>query len=351
MTVRLQPTMAQPAFGALLGSVRLRAAAEDFHVTEMPLVTADGDGEHWLVRIRKRGLTTPEAARRLGVAFGVPSGSVSHAGLKDRHAVTEQWLSVHAPRVATLPVLEGDGLWLLEGARHRRKLRPGTLAGNRFDLRLHELDADPAALARRLLAIAREGVPNFFGPQRFGREGGNLDKALAWFAGGLRVKRRDLRGLFLSAARAELFNRVLAARVSAGTWNRPIAGDLLMLDGRRSLFPAASEPLDSLTARAAAGAIHPTGPLAGNGGTRPEHAAAALEESIVGADDPLLRGLQTQRVTAARRALRVAVRDLWFVFESPTALRVGFDLPPGAYATTVLQQILVLTETDQRSST
>jgi tRNA pseudouridine13 synthase len=222
-------------------------------------------------------------------------------------------------------------------------LRPGTLAGNRFELTLRALDAEPAALARRLLRIAREGIPNFFGPQRFGHKGRNLDKALAWFEGRMRVGRRDLRGLLLSAARSELFNRVLAERVRAGTWNRPVDGDLFMLDGRQSVFPGGSETPERLRTRTAALEIHPTGPLAGRGGIAPEGEAGALEANHLHEEEPLLTGLVAHRVDAARRPLRVPVRELWFSFPEPDVLRVGFTLPPGAYATSVLEQCLGLT--------
>jgi tRNA pseudouridine13 synthase len=340
---RLLPTPPVPAFGELLGTARLRERPEDFRVIEIPRVLPDGDGEHWLVRIRKRGLTTAQAGHRLAEAFGVRPRDVSHAGLKDRHAVTEQWLSIHAPRIATLPMLDTDELTLLEGARHRRKLRPGTLAGNRFELTLRALNAEPAALGRRLLCIAREGIPNFFGPQRFGHEGRNLDKALAWFEGRMRVGRRDLRGLLLSAARSELFNRVLAERVRAGTWNQPVDGDLFMLDGRQSVFAGGSEAPERLRARAAALEIHPAGPLAGRGGVAPEGEAAELEAAYLHDREPLLAGLVAHRVDAGRRPLRVPVRELWFNFPEPEVLRVGFTLPPGAYATSVLEQCLGIT--------
>lgn len=333
--------------GRALGSARLRVAPEDFRVYEIPLVAPDGDGEHWLIRVRKRGVTTAEAAHRIASAFAVPVRAVSHAGLKDRNAVTEQWFSVHARQARSLPELDADDVRIIEGARHRRKLRPGTLRGNRFDLILRGLDAPRAALHSRLLRIASAGVPNYFGPQRFGRGGGNVDKALAWFEGRLKVRRRDLRGLFLSAARAELFNRVLARRVSEGVWSRPLAGDLMMLDGRRSLFPASASELPTLTMRAAAGAIHPTGPLVGAGGIRPEADAAAIEASIIRPDDRLVAGLIERGASASRRPLRLMVREMWFHELDAATLRLGFVLPPGGYATTVLNECLAVTDDAQ----
>lgn len=344
---RRLPTLPVPAFGPALGRARLRARPEDFRVREIPLVAPDGEGEHWLVAVWKRGLTTPEAGQRLAACFDVPPSAVSHAGLKDRNAVTEQWFSVHAPRVTSLPLRATDDFRIIGGDRHRRKLRPGTLRGNRFDLVLRDLDAPRRALGERLLRIAREGVPNYFGAQRFGRGGANVDKALAWFGGRLRVRRRDLRGLFLSAARAEVFNRVLARRVSDGNWNRPLAGDLMMLDGRSSLFLASAGELGTLVERSALGRIHPSGPLPGAGGMRPEADAARLEEAILAEEGDILAGLEQRGAKASRRPLRLMVRELWFHERDDNTLRLGFTLPPGGYATSVLDQCLNLAEGDQ----
>lgn len=341
MEPELRPTRTLPAHGGPVGQGRLRSAPEDFRVFEHLSFPPDGAGHHLLLRIRKRGRTTHEAMDAIAGRLGIPAREVGHAGLKDRHAVTEQWLSVHHPAEADLaPGPVAEGIEVLAVHRHGRKLRTGALGGNRFELVIRDLDAAPAALGRRLLVIARYGVPNYFGPQRFGRGGANVDKVLAWFDGRLRVRDRRVRSLLLSAARSELFNRVLAERVRRGCWDSPLAGDLMVLDGRGSLFPAADEQPERLGRRLALMGIHPTGPLPGVAGPATTGEAALLETELVQDDDPLLAGLRRQRVKAMRRALRLRVADLHWRMPEPGVLELGFSLPAGAYATTVVSEIV-----------
>ncbi|MGD8708947.1 MAG: tRNA pseudouridine(13) synthase TruD [Ectothiorhodospiraceae bacterium] len=338
---RLLPSALRPAHGFPVARARFRVWPEDFRVVERLGFCPDGDGEHWLVRIRKRGCTTPDAVRVVARAAGVAPRDVGYAGLKDRHAVTEQWLSVPVGGELMPGTVLGD-VELLEVERHRRKLRTGALAGNRFVITLRDVSAAPERISRRLLAIALDGVPNYFGPQRFGFQGRNLDKALAYFEGRLRVRDRKLRGLLFSAARAELFNRVLSRRVAEGTWNRALPGELMMLDGRRSLFAAETEPADSLVRRLTLMNIHPTGPLPGRGGARPDADVAALEAAVLEEAPALMHGLVEHGLEGARRALRLHVSDLGWDFPAPGVVRVAMSLPAGAYATTVLGEVFEL---------
>jgi tRNA pseudouridine13 synthase len=322
----------------------MRSVPEDFVVREWPLAEASGDGEHLLVLLRKRGWTTPAAAGQLARAFGVANGRVSYAGMKDRHAVTEQWLSIHVPgRGVPEPAALPPGLELLQIRRHHRKLRRGALRGNRFELRLRGVTATPKALHRRLLAVAHRGVPNYFGSQRFGRDGDNTTRALAWFRGEVSVANRRERGFLLSAARSAVFNAVLAERVAQDSWDQPVAGDRLMLDGRRSLFSASSEDGAVLAARMARSAVHATGPLPGKPGQLPgDEPLPEVERRVLADHESLVAGLRAADVVADRRALRVPVRALAWSLGGDGQLRLRFDLPPGAYATTVLDQVLRL---------
>lgn len=306
--------------------------------------SADGEGPHLLLRIRKTGLTTDDAVRELADAWALPVRDIGYAGRKDRDAVTEQWLTVPWPPVAALPT-PGEvapGLALLDAQRQRRKLRVGALAGNHFRLVLREVAADPAAVDARLWRIARRGVPNYFGPQRFGRGGGNVDKALAWMEDRLRVRGRGQQGLLISAARSECFNRVLATRVADGSWDRAGADDLMILDGRGSLFPAATESPPVLRRRVDALAVHPTGPLPGSDGPEPGPAVATAEAAALAGLEPLLDGLRRRRVTAARRSLRLRVADLAWHWPEPGTLVLSFGLPAGGYATVVVGEVFDL---------
>ena len=204
------------AYGEALGTAVLKATAEDFQVDEVLDIPLSGDGEHLWLWVEKRGLNTEEAARRLAKAAGVPLRTVSYAGLKDRQALTRQWFSVQLPGKADpdLSGAENDTLKILKTSRHKRKLQRGAHAANGFTLRLTQLNADKDALEQRLQLIAKQGVPNYFGSQRFGWQGGNLGEARDYAARKALPEQRNVRSRLLSTARSYLFNQVLAARVA-----------------------------------------------------------------------------------------------------------------------------------------
>lgn len=300
-----------------------------------------GDGEHLLLLIRKTGINTADVSRWLAEALSVRRRDVGHAGLKDRHAVADQWFGVHVPgRDPRLPD-PPQGIRVLRRLRHRRKLRPGALRGNRFIIRLRELCGAPEALPPRLLTLARFGVPNWFGLQRFGRGGSNLLGAERLFAGQT-VPDRQIRGLYLSAARSLLFNQVLAARVRDGSWQGVLPGDVMTFSGSRSLFLAdASTPHD---ARLRQLDLHATGPLHGLDGIRPSGPAAELERAVLERFPALCAGLEAFRMRADRRALRLPVRGLGWWWPAPDSLVLQFSLPPGSFATAVIRELAEVEE-------
>jgi len=328
------------AHGNAVLSARVRATPEDFFVEELPGFEPSGAGEHLLLTIEKRGMNTVFVAKRLAQWARVPEMSVSYAGLKDRHAVTRQRFSVHLPKkkAPDIAALESDELRVLGHTWHSRKLPRGALAGNHFVLVLRDVDGDREAIGQRLQAIADRGVPNYFGEQRFGREGDNVAQALAMFAG--RRVRREERTLLLSAARSELFNRVLAARVRAGNWDSALEGEVWSLSGSRSVF--GPEPFtDQLGRRLAEFDIHPSGPLWGRGELRSRAAVAELEMQALADEDALaLRaGLESAGLEQERRALRLRPADLRWEWLDDNSLQLSFSLPPGAYATVVLAEL------------
>lgn len=344
------------AFGEPVLTAAIRSMPEDFQVDEIPAFEATGEGEHLLLDIRKRGANTVAIAKQLAQWAGVPEMGVSYAGQKDRHAVTTQRFSVHLPkRVAPdLAALATPNLEVVASAWHNRKLPRGALEGNRFTLVLRQVRGEREAIEQRLREIAARGLPNWFGEQRFGRGGGNVAQALEMFgyagpaqesaAAGARAPkkhvRREQRSLLLSAARSELFNRVLTARVLDGSWERGLEGEVWMLAGSRSVF--GPEPWSAaLAERLAAFDIHPSGPLWGEGAPRVEGACAALEAQALGEDDgPALRaGLEDARLKQERRALRQRAGDLQWHWHDAGTLELRFELAPGSYATAVLHEL------------
>lgn len=318
----------------------IRSTPEDFFVEELPAFEPSGEGEHLLLTVEKRGMNTSHVARRLAEWAGVADVAVGYAGLKDRHAVTRQRFSVQLPGRAAPDIagLQDNDLKVLEAVRHSRKLSRGALAGNRFVLLLREVQADPQAIDARLRQIAGQGVPNRFGEQRFGREGGNVQAALAMF-GGRRVG-REQRSILLSAARSELFNRVVSARVLDGSWNTGCQGEVWMLEGSRSVF--GPEPWnEDLAERLARFDIHPSGPLWGAGELRSTDACARIEMDAL-ADDLAMRlrsGLERAGLKQERRSLRLRPQGLEWSWCDDGALRLAFELPTGTYATTLLAEL------------
>lgn len=349
------------------GTARIRVTPEDFEVHEELGFAAAGQGEHVLLQVRKRLANTAWVARDLARTAGVRHFDVGYAGLKDRNAVTTQWFTVPSRRrdPASWLGTGGEGYEVIAAEAHARKLPRGALAGNRFRIVLRDFAGDAARLADRIVAAARDGVPNYFGRQRFGRDLGNLrgtferaaleaaagaagaeagaeaDAEAAAEAAAARHGLRD-RGFELSALRSLLFNAVLAARVERGDWRELRVGERANLDGSNSSF-AVRELDATLASRLAALDIHPTGPLHGRGGSGLTGEIATLESEILGRYPEVVARLDEDRVDAARRPLRVAVRDLELEWLEPAHTAVlSFRLRPGSFATTVLRELVEL---------
>ena len=338
MTVFEEMAALPCAHGGPAGRAQVRAAPEDFLVQEWLGWEADGLGDHLLLRVRKRGANTLWVAKQLARLAKLDPRDVGFAGLKDRDAVAEQSFTVPARSAIgeSWAGVAGEGFEVVAAARHRRKLKRGALKGNDFTITLRAFSGDPAALEQRLRAIAAAGVPNYFGPQRFGRDAGNLRTALAWFADGVAPTDRWQRGFALSAARAAIFNSVIARRVSDGTWNRLLPGEIVNLDGSGSVFVA--DVIDAaLEERCARLDIHPTGPLWGR--REPTPALAALEAEVGARHDVLAQGLSKAGLEAERRALRIRVDRVEWTIEGEV-VQLRFRLFRGAFATAVLHELI-----------
>ena len=339
------PRQQPAAWGGPAGTGRIRVTPEDFRVFEVPLVEPGGEGEHAWLKVRKRNSNTPWVAQQLAGFAGVPLSAVSDAGLKDRRAVTEQWFSVHLPGRPDpdWAGLQHEDFQVLAAQRHLRKLKTGTLLGNRFELRVRELDCDLQLLEQRVRQVAAGGFPNYFGPQRFGRDGANLDEAARMFSQPRRRIARAKRGIYLSAVRSALFNRVLAARVENGSWNRVLPGEALQLEGKSACFVTDAPDAETLQ-RVQELAVHPTGPLCGDGDSLCRGEALAFEREQLQDWEGWIDALRRARVNAARRALRALPRDLHWQEEDAGCGLLSFYLPSGCYATSLLAELIRVSE-------
>jgi len=329
-----QDDLLPTVYGERLGEGRIRSTAADFKVDETLSFEPDGEGDHWLLRVEKREANTPWVAGQLARHAGVRSSDVGYAGLKDRYAVTRQWFSVPVATGGDPRSWSLEDARVLEAVRHRRKLRTGSLSGNHFTLVVRELNVAPEALDKRLAAIASAGVPNYFGSQRFGRDGDNVERLLK----GKLPRRNPLRGILLSAGRSWLFNEILAQRVNDGSWNTPLPGELMVLDGSRSFFPR--DPDDAeIDDRCRRGDIHPSAALWGEGDSQAAETVAELENAVAREYPGILAKLATARMRHDRRPLRMPVSHLRWTHEAQ-ALRLSFSLPAGSFATTVLRELI-----------
>lgn len=328
------------AHGGPAGNARLRATPDDFIVREWLGFEADGEGDHLLLKVRKRGANTLWVAKQLAKIAKVHPRDVGFAGLKDRDAVAEQAFSVPARSAigTNWAGVTGDGFEVLSAERQRRKLKRGALKGNDFALVLREFAGDEALLEQRLQTIAAEGVPNYFGPQRFGRGGQNVVSALAWFSGEGPAPERIERGFALSAARSVIFNAVLAERVRAASWNRLLDGDVVNLNGSGSFFPVASVD-DTLRERCRELDVHPTGPMWHGEALLSTGAIAELEAGVAQRYRVLASGLAKAGLEPERRPLRVPVRELSWSIEGGN-VHLQFRLQRGSFATAVLHELI-----------
>jgi len=332
------------AYGAAPASGLLRVEPEDFLVEEQLGFAPAGSGGHLLLKVRKRNANTQWVARELARLAGCRPPEVGYAGLKDRRALTLQWYSVPRPRsVIDWQAVRTADYEVLEAHAHTRKLPRGALAGNRFAVRIRAPGGAgtelAARLAERLEVIARRGVPNYFGTQRFGRDAGNLQRL-----GAAQRLPPQQRGFALSAARSVIFNALLAARVTDGSWERLQVGDVANLDGRGSVFPV--EAVDAaLIERSGRLEIHPTGPLWGEGSPPSAGEMLELETAIAARYPDAAAACAAARMRQERRSLRLAVHELRCEVEA-RAVRVHFRLARGSFATAVLAELIGAQSTD-----
>ena len=315
----------------------LKAECADFVVKEQLGYDMSGDGEFVAVKVRKTDCNTLFVGEQLAKFAGISARNMSYAGLKDRKAVTEQWFSLQMPGQPTpdFSQFSLEGVEILEVTRHQRKIRIGSLQGNHFEILLRNAE-ETDELKVRLDFLAKNGFPNYFTEQRFGRDGNNLTQALRWANGEIKVKDRNKRSFYLSAARSEVFNLIVAKRIELGLAQQVLNGDVLQLNGSHSWFVAdESEDLTQLQQRLIQQDILLTAPLIGE----EDKSAVDFENEIFAQHQALFDLMRQERIKAARRPILMQPQQFQWQFE-PNGLRLQFDLPAGSYATALIRELV-----------
>ena len=332
-------------YGKPLLKGRLKVIAEDFLVDEMLGFEPAGEGEHLFVQVEKSNLTTHELIERVAKDAGIRPRDVGYSGIKDKTAVTRQWLSLHLPgKIHNAVSLEADDYIVLRQIWHDKKLRPGTHRSNRFDVLLREVVEPDSKSMEQIESISDFGMANYFGQQRFGAGLDNVQRALQVLGNARKSRRlgRNKKSLYLSALRSELFNQILSRRIEQGIWRQPVEGDIFMLSGSRSIFQEAIN--DEILARYRNFDISSTASLYGYGASRLSGTALQIEQRVYTENQDICDCLAAQGAKRQMRALRHVVQDFSVDYEADKQqLRVKATLPRGCYFTSLLGHFI---ETD-----
>jgi tRNA pseudouridine13 synthase len=335
----LRPPLLTPDLPGVGG--RIKVEPEDFQVEEIPSYAPCGSGEHLYLWVEKRDVGPEFFARTIAQRLGVPVGTVGTAGLKDRHAVTRQWVSVPQQAEPRLTKLDGGGITLLTHSRHTNKLKPGHLRGNTFTILIRDADRSKADAATAVFdRIQSYGLPNYYGPQRFGRDGGNIDLGFRCLAGTQPKRLRPFVYKFaLSAVQSLLFNDYLGRRLSEGLFRTVLPGDVMAKWPAGGLFVAEDVPTEQH--RFDAKETVTAGPMFGKHTFAASDVAAEREAAVLADHKLSLRSFDGfgQLMGGTRRHNLIYLDDLTAGWE-PAGLRLRFTLPSGCYATVLLREVM-----------
>ena len=314
---------------------------EDFVVTEDLGFELTGEGEHVLVYLEKKDCNTIFVAEQLAKYVGISSKLVSYAGLKDRHAVTRQWFSLHMPGKESPDFTDFDlaGCQILKVTRHNKKLKIGALKGNYFKIKLTHL-SDTIELESKLASIKQHGVPNYFGEQRFGRDDNNITQALKWANGEITVKDRKKRSFYLSAARSAIFNDVVSKRIEQGLHQTVLEGDILQLAQRGSWFVAQSNDLSLLQSRLLNGEVNITAPMIGDSQLGTQSCSLEFEQKCLANWSLFTELFKKERLETARRSILLRPQQLNWQWINDNSIEINFYLTSGCYATSVIRELI-----------
>jgi len=327
-------------YGVPVVSGVLKSRPVDFQVTEELGFEPRGEGEHLFLWVEKTGLSTTELVARIARDYSLQPQLIGYSGLKDKHALTCQWLSLHLPgKPSPVDLGAGDGYRVLQQARHHKKLRPGTHKFNSFQLRLRDVKIFPDETRKQLQCVADQGFANYFGSQRFGRKQDNVRQALEQLT--TRRLNRSRKNILLSSLRSYLFNQILAQRIRLGHWELPLTGDVFMLRGSHSLFVDKVD--DKLIERYQQLDIASTASLYGSGVSLLTGQPRSIEAQIFAERSDITRCLDQQGVKLQMRPLGAVVDKLSFDYDArDQSLLIKLAIPAGCYVTTMLNHFITL---------
>lgn len=333
------------AYPTLSCKGKIKQQVDDFVVEEAISFEPTGEGEHLFVWVEKTDTNTFWLAKQVARWAGVKNRLVNIAGQKDRHGRTRQWLSIHLPGQPDpdLSTWNIENCTLLKAVRHNKALKSAALTGNGFEITIRDFtlnETTKGELFERLETLKEKGVPNYFGPQRFGLNFDNLPNALRLFANDETLEAdRFSEGMYVSAARSVIFNQVLSKRIEQQNWVNYLSGDVIMLNGRNSFFDPKEEEIPELAQRLEINDIHLSGPMVGDENTPVSNDVLALENQVIDELKEFDDGLATRRLKHQRRALRMKPENMtWELTDNQ--LKLYFQLPSGSFATSLIREII-----------
>ncbi|WP_367605767.1 tRNA pseudouridine(13) synthase TruD [Legionella sp. W05-934-2] len=322
----------------------IKQSPEDFRVEELSNIEFSDSGEHLYLQVEKTNLTTEQCSQSLARIIKKPANVVSYAGLKDKFGITTQWFSIHCPGEDVSPLIpdQHDGWRILQRRRHHKKLKIGWLKGNRFQLIVRDVTRTDM-LDDQLKHIQQQGLPNYFGPQRFGNQGNNIYQAWQWFNGHKKVKNPFMKGMLLSAVRGYLFNQQLSLRVQQQNWQKAIPGDVLQLSGTHSVF-VADKITPDIQLRIYEHDLSPCGQLVGKERIMSNQEAYQIMQDALNPYQAFVDALIEKNVSAAWRAFILKPVAFEWEWLAENQIKLNFELPAGAYATTILTEVFQIQE-------
>lgn len=326
---------------------QIRKKIEDFIVKEIPLYEPVDEGEHLYVNITKEGLTTKEVQNKLASVLSLRQEDIGFAGMKDKNARTTQTFSIKTEKIDKEPLED-----ILEKIReqipviinwakfHKNKLRIGHLLGNKFSIRITDLESIDESYnrARKIIEeLKKNGLPNFFGPQRFGFEGKNVQRGLAIIKGGLVIREKWKRRLLISSYQSYLCNLYLVNRLKAGKFNDIMKGDIAKKYETGGMFEV--KDAETEQKRYNEQEISFTAPIYGSKMWNATGPSGEFEEKILSDVGLTLEDFNRVKTKGTRRLGRLLIPDIDVKLEE-NSLIVNFYLPKGSYATIVLREIM-----------